>query len=163
MKTDQASSLFLIAFGGLVTIFASRLGIGSLKHIGPGFISFWAAVALCGLGAVVFVKSTIASGKEEQSRVSQLWIGVNWKKPVFVVLLIVAYILLNERIGFILSSTLLLAALFLTTGPVKVGRDLAIAVLSSLLIFILFDIWLDVLLPGRIIERLLTNLKRLIV
>lgn len=162
MRPNQASSLILVAFGVTVMLLARQLGLGNAKRIGPGFVSFWAAAILCGLGILLFASELISANKSERQRVSQLWAGLNWKNPLFVLATIVGYILVYRLIGFILSSTIMLMVLFYSLKPVRFWRDSAIAVLGSVITFVVFDLWLKVLLPHQFLERLLINIRNLI-
>lgn len=162
MRADQASSAFLMMFSVFVMYMARRLGFGTAKHIGPGFLSFWAAVFLFFLSLAVFLWSTKTAREGGQKKVWELWSGTLWTKPILVVVLLVIYILIYEHVGFILSSTLVLMALFLTTKPVRIWTDIGMAILTSFITFSIFDLWLEVQLPHSVVETFLLQMKKLI-
>ncbi len=162
MSPNQASSLFLVAIGGVVMVLASRLGLGNAKHIGPGFLSFWSAAIMSGLGVIVFARELIPAKASGRKRASQLWTDRRWRNPVLILVAVAAYILVFQPLGFILSSTLLLIGLFLVLKPVRFWRDLLIAVVASVAIFAIFDLWLKVTLPHRLPEQLLISLRNLL-
>jgi putative tricarboxylic transport membrane protein len=160
MIADRLSSLFLLAVGGTVIYFSMALGVGSVTEIGPGFIPFWCGVILCILSLGVLLQVRKAARKSKQPTVMELWAGENWSKPVIVAFLIVAYIVLFNRLGFIFDTTIFLMALLRTIKPVKWGITIGTAIAISLITFVVFDLWLKVQLPHQIVENLLYNISR---
>ncbi len=58
------------------------------------------------------IPAILHPGTRAQGKLAALWAGVNWHRPVIISLLILGFILVLERLGFILTSFLLLFILF---------------------------------------------------
>ncbi len=148
MKSDRVSSIFWLAVGFIVVYGSIRLGLGKLREPGPGFLPFLAAGFFCLMALVVFFQSFF-KGKGFQAQISTLWEGVQWRRPVFIGLLLAAYILAMERIGFLLTTFIILAIMFK-------GENLAwwkaafLSALVSVGAFLLFDTLLKATLPKGI-------------
>lgn len=155
-KPDQVSSLFWLLLGLGAVYLSHRLGLGTLTRPGPGFLTFWSGVILCVLSGVVFIQGTMARRGEEGMALQGLWTGMNWSKPIHVVLALLTYVLVFTSLGFLLTTSFLLLFLFKGIEPETWRRAFLSAALASLVSYVLFGIWLQVQLPKGILERLLS-------
>lgn len=146
-RSDRFSSAFWLLLGGVIVYGSYRLGLGTLRHPGPGFLSFWCGVLLGGLSLIVFL-----GGKGQALR--SLWTGVRWHKGVYIVTALVVYSLIFTHVGFILSTVLLLIFLFKAVEPQRSAVAVGGSILISLACFVVFYLWLDVQLPRGIVEKL---------
>ncbi len=89
------------------------LGLGSMREPGSGFLSFLAGCFICCMAAIVLVESFLQK-KEARAKLSSLWAGVNWRRPLIISFLVLGFILFLERLGFFLSSFLLIFILLKT-------------------------------------------------
>jgi len=103
MGADRVSSICWLAFGLLCIYGSVLLGLGTLREPGTGFFPLLAGCFFTLLALVVFVRSLIP-GRGFQARISSLWKGTIWHRPLAVGLLMTGYILALERIGFLLTS-----------------------------------------------------------
>ena len=154
-KPDQASSICWLGLG-LAVIYAShRLGLGTLTNPGPGFLPFWSGVILCGLSALVFFQGRLTQRAGGGGPLSQLWAGMAWPKPVYVVIALFAYVMIFAHLGFLLCTTVLLIFLFKAIEPETWLRAIVGAVLAAGVSYVLFGVWLQVQLPRGFLEGLL--------
>ncbi len=154
-KIDQISSLFWFLLGWVLIFLSYRLGLGTLTHPGPGFLPFWCGLFLCGLSLVVFLRGRLDRRRGLDKALRDLWAGMGWAKGVYVVLALLIYTFAFCHIGFVLSTTLLLIFLFKVIEPEKWWIAIGGAILTSLVCFVVFSLWLDVQLPRGFIERIL--------
>ena len=154
-QTNQISSLFWLILGLAVTYGSYRLGLGTLTHPGPGFLPFWCGTILAGLSILVFIQGRLARRRGDPPTLGQRWEGVRWVKTVLVVLAILVYTFIFTYLGFILGTTLLLVFLFKVVEPEKWPVAVGGAILTSVISFVVFGLWLDVQLPRGFIERIL--------
>ena len=154
-KLDQISSAFWLLCGAAVVFASFRLGMGTLTHPGPGFLSFWCGLILCGLALFVFLRSMLSKPKEKRRAAAGLWSGLRWAKGVYVVAALIAYTLFLNLGGFLLATTLLLTFLFKAIEPERWAVALGQAIVASLVSFVIFALWLDVQLPRGMVESLL--------
>ncbi len=146
MKADRASSIFWLAVG-LVSIYGSfQLGLGTLSEPGSGFLSFLAGSFICLMALIVFLQSFL-QGKGFQVRISTLWEGMRWHRAAFVGLLLLVYILVLERLGFLLTAFLMVLAMVKGVERLSWGKALLISISASSVCYLVFDKFLKATLP----------------
>ena len=162
MRINEASSLFWLVFGVVGAYFSIALGLGSLTHIGPGFIPFWSGVFLVVLSLSTFLEARRATSEDMMKGIAGLWTGSNWAKPALVVSILLVYVLTYTYVGFVISTAIFLFVVLRVVDPVKTWVALIVATAGSFFAFVLFDLWLQVQLPHWILETFLSNVKRAI-
>lgn len=145
-RLDRISGLFWVALSSVIAIRSYHLGIGSVNDPGPGFIFFYTALFM-GLMATFLLLGSWMQRSDETGAFD----NVHWSKVVFPFAYILLYALVLEKIGFIIS-TFLLMLLFLKTveakrWPVAVFAGLAM----SLGTYAMFALWLHVRLPKGVL------------
>ena len=150
MKSDQISGLFWGAIG-LLAIFGSlRLGLGNLGEPGSGFFSFAAGCFVCLMALiVVFRASFLRQGF--QVKPSSLWEGTKWKRPIVVTLLTLGYIIALERIGFLLTSFLLLLVILKGVERLSWTKAILAPIFTLAISYYLFVFFLKANLPKGIL------------
>jgi len=156
-STDDFSSAVWSVFGIVVILLSKKLGIGGVHSPGPGFITFWAGVILCGLAVFIFVTSRIGSRKSSSKYVIELWTGVAWTKAFLIVLSLVGYALTVNYFGYLICTIVLIVFLLKTIDPVKWIVAIGTGVTSSFVSFVVFDLWLKVQLPHGMLENFLAK------
>jgi putative tricarboxylic transport membrane protein len=138
-------ALFWVALGILVCYGASRLGLGSVTEPGPGFIFFWSGLILAILSLVDLVESL-----HDAEELVQETRAMNWVKITLVILSLILYAFFLERLGFVVTTFILLS--FLLAGIERTGwaGSLAIATSATLGSFAIFELWLKIRLPKGI-------------
>ena len=146
MNAQRLGSLFWLAIG-LISIYGSLLlGLGSMREPGSGFLSFLAGCFMCIMAVVVLVQSFI-QGQEVQPKLASLWEGVNWRRPLIITLLVLGFILFLEKLGFILSSFLLLFILLKSVEKFSWRKAILIPVITMGCTYLIFDFFLKATLP----------------
>jgi putative tricarboxylic transport membrane protein len=151
-KADRISGVFLLLFSLFISVESYRLGIGSLRVPGPGFIVFWTAIAMVVMSIVVILRtgSTGEEGKADHG----LFGKRNLLKIGLVVLFLFLYAFFMETLGFI-PVTLLLFILLL--GWIEKKNWLLVGVVSVLvtaIAYLIFDVWLQAQLPEGLFRTL---------
>ena len=142
---DQYAGIFWFIVGGAVTVSSFFYGVGSPSEPGPGFITFLAGAALTGLSLILFISS--GRNKTPFHGLRQLWAGLETKKVVYILGLLVAYTFLIGPLGFLIVTFILLFFLFRVQGSYSYKRVLFLSTAATILSFIVFDQWLGVQLP----------------
>lgn len=148
----RAGSLLWLAMGIYTTLSAYRLGLGSFRQPGPGFIFFLMALLLTllsaiDLGTTFFGRSN--GGKEEYDE--PLWIGLRWRKILLVITGMSVYIYVFDFLGFLLSTFLLLVFLFKAVEPTRWWVSILSSLITMLLSYGVFGLWLKVPFPQGIL------------
>jgi putative tricarboxylic transport membrane protein len=141
---DQLSSLFWLAISIFVCVESIQAHVGSFRSPGPGFLPFWSAVVLGGLAMVLAVTSFL---KKEGEKVTKEWIGVKWSKVIFVLASLFVYSVLLTRLGYLITTFGLMLFLFSLTGRPKMWIWVGSAILTTVVTYFIFYIWLNVQLP----------------
>lgn len=142
---DLWSGLFWFASGLLLCYRASRLGIGSATDPGSGFIFFWSGLILAVLSLVLFTDSLREGAAEAQESK-----GTNWVKISLVLASLVLYAVFLERLGFVVTTFVLLSFLLGLSEDKKWPRVLGVAIAAALGSFAVFELWLRIRLPKGI-------------
>ncbi len=138
----------LFLFLGLITLWQSaNLTFGSLSHIRTGFFPIVFGSLLTGL-SVVFLTTLIwlrYKGKVSQEKADGED-GVHLSGFLAFVGIFLVFLLLTKFVGFVIASFAAVLASSYLLG-LKGWRLLALSVLTTLFIWLLFDIWLKISLP----------------
>jgi putative tricarboxylic transport membrane protein len=144
-KTNIIVAFFWIAVGILVCYGATRLGLGAVTEPESGFIFFWlglilAMLSLADLAASLRASEGVVQGTKE----------LNWVKIALVLLYLLLYAFFLERLGFVLTTFLLLSFLLGWIERASWTRSLGVAVVAALGSFAVFELWLKIRLPKGI-------------
>jgi hypothetical protein len=137
---DRIGALPWLIFALLVAIQGERLGIGSRAQPESGFLFFWTGSFLAILSAIVVIHSPNTPNKRDSL------IETDWLKVSALLAVILFYILVLERAGFVLSSVALVVILLKFSGIPSWRRTLAPAIFAALVSYAVF-LSLGVTLP----------------
>jgi putative tricarboxylic transport membrane protein len=138
-------ALFWVAVGILACYGATRLGLGSVTEPGPGFIFFWSGLILMILSFIVLADS-VRSSDDRMQEMGE----VNWVKIVLVLVSLFFYAFFLERLGFVLTTFLLLGFLLGWIERASWTRSLGVSTAAALGSFAIFELWLKIRLPKGI-------------
>jgi len=141
----SASAIFWLAVGILVCYGATRLGLGSVTEPGAGFIFFWSGLILVLLSLIVLADS-VRGAEDAVQGMGEM----NWAKIALVLLSLLLYALFLERLGFVLTTFVVLSFLLGWIEGTNWGRSLAVASAAALACFAIFELWLKIRLPKGI-------------
>ena len=141
----SVGALFWVALGTLVCYAATRLGLGSVTEPGSGFIFFWSGLILVILSCIVVAES-LSSTEESVQDIPEM----NWLKIALVLLSLVLYAFFLERLGFVLTTFVLLSFLLGWIERTSWARSLGVASAAALGTFVIFELWLKIRLPKGI-------------
>ena len=146
-KKRIITSIILIAMAGLVLVEASRLPFGTLKTPQAGF---WPLI----LGVLLALLSLLYFGETLRRRTgkgSLFWAEPrSWKMITLVVVALFVFGFCFERLGYLISFFLLMGFLLRVVEPLKWRWVFLIAVLSSVLSYLIFGTLLGTPLPAGI-------------
>jgi len=143
--TAIAGALFWVAVGLLACYGATRLGLGSVTEPGAGFIFFWSGLILVILSLIVLADSVRSS--EDTVRVLP---KINWPKIALVLFSLLLYAFFLERLGFVLTTFVLMSFLLGCIEGTGWFRSLGVASAAALTSYAMFELWLKIRLPKGI-------------
>jgi hypothetical protein len=145
---DQGSSLFWLLLSVSICIESLRLGIGTARNPGMGFMSFGASGLLAILSIILFLQTSFKKGT---SKVAPLFSGRLWKRALFVLISLVLYSRLLPAAGFLISTFLLMTLLFWILERKKVWRVLVFSCLTTGITYYVFSIVLNCQFPSGLL------------
>jgi hypothetical protein len=140
---DRLGALAWLGFALYVTFAALRLGLGRPSEPGPGLIFFWSGVALAALAVPLVIRGRHVDPRREQD--VRPGNGVSMGLGVGLLLL---YVLLFERLGFLATTLGLTAAVVRLGGERRWTRVGAFAVAASAGAYVILHTWLGLRLPA---------------
>jgi len=138
----SVSALFWVAVGLLTCYGASRLGVGSVTEPGAGFIFFWSGLILVILSLIVLADA-IRSAEDAVREMGKM----NWAKIALVLLALLLYAFFLERLGFVLTTFVLMSFLLGCIEGTNWVRSAGVAAAAALASYAIFELWLKIRLP----------------
>ena len=133
----------------MTALWSLKYGFGSLSEPGVGFITFFAGAILALLALLLFFSSF--REKEKPADLRKLWAGLDVKKVLYVVGLLVVYTISLRPVGFPLCTFLLLFFLFRVKGAYGIWTTLFVSCFVTAVSYLVFQVWLQVQLPRGIL------------
>lgn len=146
MNAERVASLFWFVVGISAAYGGFGLGLGTTGEPGSGFLTFVAGIFVSMMALIIYVQSYRMS-VENQVELADLWRGLKWHRTVVIILMIIAFILLFEVIGFLICSFILLVAIMKGLEGLGWKISLLIPSVTVLITYLLFTIILKTALP----------------
>ncbi len=150
---DIASGLFLIIISVATGIMAYRLGLGSGSDPGAGFAAFGIAALLGLMSLYLFARGIVQRVRTGAS--GGIAPAILWRKPILMLIVLAAYGVFFDFLGFPLSTFLLMMLLVWVFGRRKVSVALVVSILTTASSYALFVIAFGLPLPMGALLRLL--------
>ena len=150
-NSELLGGLFWLAVGAFIIWAGRDMGLGSLHEPGSGFAFYWIGILMCALAVAVIGQAVISGGPS----LGSLWAGTRWGKVLVVVLLLLAYGVGFETIGFIPCTLALLLALMWFVDPVQWWLAPLIAGSATFGVWLALTKWLKIQLPAGMLAGVL--------
>ncbi|MCE5265591.1 MAG: tripartite tricarboxylate transporter TctB family protein [Deltaproteobacteria bacterium] len=150
MNAEKVAGIFWLAFSSLVMFGSYQMGLGSLQAPGSGFLAFLAGAFVFLMALIVLVQTFIS--KDQQSKLGALWSESKWRKSMMVGLLILAYILALERLGFLLTSLMMMFVMFKWVEKFSWKKASLVTVIVVGCAYLLFSVLLKASLPRGLLD-----------
>jgi putative tricarboxylic transport membrane protein len=135
-------AIFFILFSIYVCIVGYRLGLGSLSKPGSGFMPFWSGAFVGILAAVVLIQDIISRQATGEKREK-----VAWKSIALTLLFFLIYILVLERLGYVISTILFVGIILKVIERKGWFLSSWVAAVMALASYYIFKVWLQAELP----------------
>ncbi len=149
-RMDLIPAIFWMGLGIAVAVSSYRLRLGTLGSPGPGLMPFLLGIALLLCSLSIFVRSFFVIIRNEKCSNESAWSGIQFKKLIMVVASLLGYWMFLEKIGFVLTTFLVLLILFKTMDSQRWRTVFFASILTVTLIYIVFVIVLRVDLPSGV-------------
>ncbi len=149
---QRMGSIFWLIIGIYVAVASYRLGLGRLYKPGPGFMFFLSSLFLVILSTIDLVGNFRRPQIEKERKVESIWRGLRWHKVLVVLGSLVAYVYFLNALGFFLSTFFLMVFLYKAVDPTKWWVAVASSLITTLIAYAIFKVWLQVPFPAGILE-----------
>lgn len=146
MRKDLWSSLFWVLFAVYFSIESYRLGLGRWSMPGPGYFPFGAAVIFGGVSLSVLIEILLKEQSKEVS-IAASREKIYWWNLILIMVAMFTYILLFNKVGFVLCTFLLLFFLMRVVSRERWIFSLITASMVAATSHLLFNILLNAGLP----------------
>jgi hypothetical protein len=140
---DRGAAAVLLVFGLIALEEAARLRFGSIVRPGPGFFPVVLAAAFSLVCGGLLVSAGRAGGADAPPLAR-----LGWPRIVATLAALFAYALVLERVGFVAATIGLLLFFFKVLERQRWTAALAGSLLTALVTYLVFKIWLNVQLPA---------------
>ena len=140
---DRGAAAVLLVFGLVTFAEATRLRFGSIARPGPGFVPvvLAAAFSLVCVGLLVDARRARDADAPPVAR-------LGWPKIVATMAALFVYALVLEPVGFVAATFALLLFFFRMLERRRWLVALAGSLLTALVTYLVFKVWLNVQLPA---------------
>ncbi len=137
-----------IGIGAIICILALQFDFGSFHAPGPGFVPVLTGlfVSLIGL-AMILARAVSKHRTDEPSRTDHPFRIGSWPRLIYTMVLLLAYIVLIEPVGFVITTFLLMFGLFLDPLKRNYAWGLFFSTATTLISYLTFEVWLRCQLP----------------
>lgn len=136
---DQGSSLFWLSISVYAFVESVKMGVGTVQNPGMGFMSFVVSGTMGVLSAILFVSATLRKGLRATRSV---FAGSLWHRVVLVLAVLVVYAKAMPWAGYLISTFLLMTALFAIVRGQKWWAVLLASFLTTVVTYYVFSVWL---------------------
>jgi putative tricarboxylic transport membrane protein len=147
-ETGTVEGVVWIGIGCIICILSLRFDLGSFHQPGPGFVALLAGLFIAAVGLAMIIaramskrRADTASGIDHPFRVEA------WRRLVYTMALLLAYVILIEPVGFMLTTFLLMFGLFFDYEEKNYIWSLFFSIATALVSYLVFEVWLRCQLP----------------
>jgi putative tricarboxylic transport membrane protein len=145
-RRDLISSLVFLVCGVIITLSCLRLPVGTFSDPGPGLFPLITGILMGIISSGVLIKSyrqSNSAGRERLGEDKRLW----HNKAVATVMIMFLYAIAIDQLGFLTVTFVMLFILYKAIGDLSLRASLGGAVVTAVMAYVVFKVWLNVQLP----------------
>jgi putative tricarboxylic transport membrane protein len=127
-NSELWSGIVCFALGVFVVWSGYDLGLGVITDPGSGYVLFYAGILMLIFATTMLYSAVTVGGP----KFATLWEGALWTKPLLIIVLLLIFTVAFERVGFLISTMLLLLTTLRVIDPVRWTLAVPLAVLVPL-------------------------------
>jgi hypothetical protein len=149
LNNDQASSGAFFIIGLAIAFGAIRYKLGTFSAPDSGLMPFLVGAAISLLAGIGFVHATLE--KRRGAGWTPLLKKLRWERVLIVLAALAAYTLLVKTLGFLICTALFIGFLLKAIVPQRWSTVFAVALITALASYGIFELWLKAQLPRGIL------------
>ena len=145
-RHDSWTGFFWLVFACFICFQSLKLGIGSLRNPGMGFILLGSSVLLGILSIFLLIRSILSRETIDVSE-KALFAGTMWKRVVFILFMLIMYAKIMPWAGYLLSTFILMSILFWVVQKKTWYWPLIMSLMTTFTTYYLFSVLLKGAFP----------------
>lgn len=152
-QREMSEGIFWVVIGGMICILAFQYGLGSFRAPAPGFVAFLTGILIGGVGAVMILSKRFSMGRVKGATrgAGQGISVVPWSRLAYTMMFLIAYAILMDPLGYIVSTFLAMFGLFFDWEKKNWFWSAFFSITVSLVSYLVFEVWLHCQLPRGIL------------
>ena len=152
MKRDGTKEgMIWIVIGGAICFLSGRIGLGSFHEPGPGFVAFASGLSLVVIGLIMTLSKKFSKpASESDPSADRTFLRLPKFSLLYTVLVLVGYGLVLDRLGYLITTFLVMFALFYDRAANRFFPSVLASLLTVVSTYLIFETWLRVQLPRGI-------------
>jgi hypothetical protein len=150
-QTGAKEGIVWMAVGVAICILSGRIGLGSFREPGAGFVAFISGVSLVVIGTIMSLSKGFSKPSSETPLASHPPPKLRNARLAYTLVLLVAYGLILNALGYIVTTFLVLFGLFYDRGANRLLPSALGSIFTVGLTYLIFETWLHVQLPRGIL------------
>ena len=150
-RVETKEGIIWIVIGGSICFLSGRIGLGSFHEPGPGFVAFASGVCLVVIGVIMTLSRTFSKVSSDSDHgVDRPFLKLPKFPLVYTVVVLVGYGLVLNLLGYLITTFLVMFALFYDRGTNHFLPSALASLLTVVSTYLIFETWLRVQLPRGI-------------
>ncbi len=148
----KVESFFWIGIGTIICLFAWNSKLGTFHEPGPGFVPFFTGFFIAGIGMVMAFSNAFSNTSQgDASGLSSIFRNILWRRLTYIMVLLLVYGLALNRLGYILTTFLVMWGLFHDWETKRWGSSFLLSLVTTGVTYLVFEVWLHCQLPRGIL------------
>jgi putative tricarboxylic transport membrane protein len=140
-----------IIIGGAICFLSWRIHLGSFREPGAGFVAFASGVALVVIGTIMgFSKTFLKLSSDSNPDKDRSFFKLPKLPVIYTVMVLVGYGLVLDLLGYLITTFLVMFALFYNRGTNRFLTSALASLLTVVSTYLIFETWLRCQLPRGI-------------
>jgi len=150
-RVGTKEGIIWIAAGGSICFLSVRIGLGSFHEPGPGFVASASGLSLVVIGLIMtFSRKFSKPSSKNGQNAGRPFLRLPKFSLVYTVLTVVGYGLVLDLLGYLITTFLVMFALFYDRTANRFLTSVLASLLTVVSTYLIFETWLRVQLPRGI-------------
>jgi putative tricarboxylic transport membrane protein len=147
-ETGTIEGFVWIGIGCIIGLLALQFDLGSFHQPGPGFVALLTGLFIVAMGLAMILARAMSKRRPDNSSGTDRPFQIEaWPRLVYTMALLLAYIMLLDPVGFILTTFLLMFGLFFDYQKKNYIWSLFFSIATASVSYLVFEVWLRCQLP----------------